>query len=154
MKITETTTDMKTDKSPLSITENESTITIKLPSTLKNIDLTSNEMKLFLSKMEITDSADVFAIDLVMREGMTNAVRHGSKGNPDKIIKFTLEYKNKTLVMEIEDEGDGFNWQNQKNNEANIEDDHGRGFSIMQEFFTEYKYNEKGNKLTLIKLLN
>jgi len=142
------------DKTPLKITRKTSAIFISLPSTLENIDKVSKEAKKFLLAMGITSSETIFATDLVLREGLTNAVRHGHNNNPDKIAKFSLDYENNTITMVIEDSGNGFNWKVCKDIEANIENDHGRGFSIMKEYFTTYEYNKKGNKLTLVKKLN
>ena len=53
--------------------------------------------------------------------------------------------------MEIEDEGDGFDWRTAVDRQPSMDADHGRGIIIMQRYASECRYNEKGNRLTLVK---
>lgn len=97
-----------------------------------------------------------FGVSVVMREGLTNAVRHGNKNNPEKLVWFTLFIKNDTLTMTIKDEGDGFDWEKTKKDcccggTSAVPLEHGRGVAIMKEYFDACDYNDKGNILTLKK---
>ena len=97
----------------------------------------------------------LFAINLAMREGLTNAVRHGNRYDPETLIflRMSLESRN-MVVLTIQDQGKGFSWQEA---DACIPDDgsdHGRGLAIMRAYCTDYSFNQKGNILTLKKKLS
>ncbi len=128
-------------------------LSILFRSSLENIDKVSDSAKIFLKNSSLDDH--IFAVCLVLREGLSNAVRHAHHSDSSKVIKFILRIKGSDLYMEIEDEGEGFDWKNiishldEKEPDAFV--DHGRGFKIMGKYFGEFWYNEKGNKLFLKK---
>ncbi len=124
-------------------------IVIYLGSSMGNIDLADKETKKFLKDLGLI--SDTFAVSLVMREGLTNAVKHGHNYDPNKIIKYSLSVQNKNLIMEIEDQGGGFNWRDVQQRLPETSRDHGRGLPIIKKYFTDYSFNEKGNKVILIK---
>lgn len=143
MSIAESTYDV--------IKEKES-IRFDFSSTMKNIDRVCDETICFLKDALEDIDTHLFPINLVIREGLTNAVRHGNAYNPAKKVKFELcIVKNEMIKMMIEDEGEGFNWEKQKSKVLSDDQDHGRGIIIMETYFTRYSYNEKGNILYLEK---
>ena len=94
----------------------------------------------------------LFPINLVIREGLTNAVRHGNASDPEKTVRFLLTIvNNKSIKLMIEDEGDGFDWRKQQKEDLPENMDHGRGIIIMDTYFSHYSYNDKGNILYLEK---
>ncbi len=136
------------------VVQTSDSINFHFSSTMKNIDEVCDRCTSYLvSKIEGV-AKQLFAINLVMREGLTNAVRHGNAGNPEKKVKFLLMItQNQILKLIIEDEGDGFDWRNQKEEGPRDDEDHGRGIIIIDTYFTSYSYNEKGNILFLEKNL-
>lgn len=135
------------------ITKTEESLSIALCSNMENIDRVSDETKFFLESKGL--SCIIFDVCLVLREGLSNAVRHAHHSDPQKMIHYILQVKGEDLVMEIEDQGEGFDWKTAihhvaKENQGPLLE-HGRGFKIMSEYVSEIKYNKKGNKLTLTK---
>ncbi|GAB6095808.1 hypothetical protein JCM14469_20610 [Desulfatiferula olefinivorans] len=129
-------------------------LTIELNSTMENIDRVDALVKTFLADRGLARHA--FAVRVVMREGLTNSVRHGHKHRPDKLIRFELSLSPERLIMVIEDQGEGFDWRtvrrdNLRKNDDDALTDHGRGFLIMDDYFDVCAYNEKGNRLILEK---
>ena len=61
-------------------------------------------------KCELDDSR-IFSLSLCMREGLTNAIKHGHQLDSEKIAHYTLTIKEKKIIIEIEDQGEGFNWK-------------------------------------------
>lgn len=118
-------------------------------STLENIDRADKETKGFLYKMGIDSEA--FAIRLVMREGTLNAVKHGNLGDSRKIIKYGLQLEENSIIIEIEDEGKGFDWSAHLGKEPALSSDSGRGLTIMRKYCTGIEYNPPGNRLVLRK---
>jgi len=129
-------------------------VSVTFSSTLDNVDRICEKVALFLER-EFRDMEEhFFAINLVMREALTNAVRHGNRLDPGKIVKFSLRINGKSSIeMVVEDQGDGFDWQKAKNSPPGDDDDHGRGLVIMTSYFSSCGYNRKGNRLVLEKKL-
>lgn len=120
---------------------------IRMASNMENIDRASVETQAFLHRHGL-DSL-VFSICLGMREALTNAVRHGNAGNPAAIITYHLNLTDKSIVLEVLDQGTGFNWRSPPKNDPHAEN--GRGIHIMKNYFNLFTYNEKGNHLILEK---
>ena len=121
-------------------------------STMKNIDDVCEQTTHYIqSKIQGIDLY-LFPINLVIREGLTNAVRHGNKSDPYKMVRFLLTiFDNKAIKLMIEDQGAGFDWRKLKNSDQPENEDHGRGIMIIGAYFSHYSYNDKGNILYLEK---
>ena len=136
------------------VSHGQNGLTIVLSSTMEMIDRADGLVKTLLEDRGLAKHA--FAVRVVMREGLTNSVRHAHKKDPFKLIRFNLRIKKDTLTMVIEDQGDGFDWKTIKAGSrsflsADFQKDHGRGFLIMGDYFDSCNYNDKGNILTLEK---
>jgi serine/threonine-protein kinase RsbW len=132
----------------------EDSIRIAFSSTLENIDDVCMQTTKYLLVHVKEIKKQLFAINLVLREGLTNAVRHGNASDPEKIVRFMLKIDSSDLIrLVIEDQGNGFDWQKQKHVKIPDDADHGRGILIMDTYCSRYFYNEKGNILYLEKRL-
>ncbi len=137
------------------VTQTLDSISFHFSSTMKNIDEVCEQSTRYLVSNIEGVKKQLFAINLVMREGLTNAVRHGNASDPTKNVKFNLKInEDRFLKLVIEDEGDGFNWKRQMKEKLPSDQDHGRGIIIIDTYFTSYSYNEKGNILFLEKNLS
>src|SRR6266480_950779 len=52
---------------------------------------------------------DIFAVRLALQEAVTNAIRHGNRGHPGKCVCVTYLVTTAEVLMEVEDQGTGFN---------------------------------------------
>ena len=134
------------------VTRKKDEITIFLNSTMENIDKADHETRIFLNENGLQYEA--FSVCLCLREGLTNAVTHGHRNDSSKIVRYFLKRTDRKLIMEIEDEGEGFDWKAVERKEPVFESDHGRGLSIIRKYFTRYEHNDKGNKILMVKDLN
>jgi len=144
---------MSLTKTVFDVLQKKGSIHFTFSSTLGNVDDVCEQALAYLrSRMKCIGSL-LFAVNLVTREGLTNAVRHGNSGDPGKLVKFKLSLENSESIIKIviEDQGGGFDWQKQQSVAALDEDDHGRGIKIMETYFNRYSYNAKGNILYLEK---
>ncbi len=90
-----------------------------------------------------------FALDLVLRETLNNAVIHGNKRDPECSIQFSIKLKDNRFIIVAEDEGAGFDWRSALHRESVRGYDHGRGFPILQSYCSVIELNEKGNEIRL-----
>jgi serine/threonine-protein kinase RsbW len=134
------------------VLQDNGSIQFTFSSTMENIDhVIIGVIDYLYSKMDgIKEHA--FSINLVLREGLTNAIRHGNANDPEKLVKLSLAIEDDRLIkVAIEDQGDGFDWKSQSEAEFPEDEDHGRGIFIIDSYFNRYSYNDKGNILYLEK---
>lgn len=122
-------------------------LTMRFSATLENVDAACNEV----NKMVIDRGAreSVFAIELLMREALNNAVLHGSRQDPAKTVECAVRFDQDHLVIQVHDEGDGFGWRSAIQETMATGSVSGRGLPIMKAYAAEVSFNEKGNELLL-----
>ncbi len=96
---------------------------------------------------------DIFAVRLALEEALVNAVKHGHKHDPRKRATFRYEVTAERVVLEVEDEGPGFDPGRVPDPlaEENREKPSGRGLFLMRAYMTSVTYNDRGNRVTLCK---
>jgi serine/threonine-protein kinase RsbW len=95
-----------------------------------------------------------FAIKLALEEAVTNAFRHGNKGDPSKRIFVRYEVTPERIEIEVEDEGEGFNPCHvpDPTQPEFIDRPHGRGIMLMRAYLDKVEYNACGNLVRLLKV--
>ena len=99
---------------------------------------------------------EISEFDYCLNEALTNAIEHGSKLDPNKLVYVAYTLQRDKLVIEIEDEGKGFDFKKvpDPTTAENIMQPRGRGIYIMKNYMDQVEYNEKGTKITLTKFLH
>ena len=124
-------------------------IRLSFSATLENVDRAANEVKDFFSRVHVKDRT--FDIILGIREALINSVTHGSRKDSKKNVTCTLRLEGDELIVEVEDEGAGFDWKARLDKNLPTREESGRGLALMKESFSKIKYIEKGNRLILIQ---
>jgi serine/threonine-protein kinase RsbW len=90
---------------------------------------------------------------IALDEAFVNAVKHGNKFDARKNVKITAEVSTKEARFTIEDEGEGFDVSAIPDpcDPENLFKTSGRGVLFIYNIMDEVKYNERGNRLTMIK---
>lgn len=90
---------------------------------------------------------------VALDEAFVNAVKHGNKFNAQKLVRITAEVSKKEAKFTIEDEGEGFDVQNIPDplDPENLFKTSGRGVLFIYNIMDEVKYNDRGNRLTMVK---
>ena len=124
---------------------------VSFSATLDHVDRVVEETKKFLVANHM--SAHMFDVTLVLREGLLNAVLDGNQLDEEMPVEFCMSLDHDTLVMEISDEGAGFDCQYHMGDIPTPAADSGRGLAIMEHYCDSVRFNDVGNKVTLtIKL--
>jgi serine/threonine-protein kinase RsbW len=97
-----------------------------------------------------SESSNLF---IALDEAFVNAVKHGNKFDMTKLVRITAEVSTKEARFTIEDEGEGFNVKEipDPTNVENLFKTSGRGVLIIHNVMDEVHYNERGNRLEMIK---
>ncbi len=87
-----------------------------------------------------------FAIKLALEEAVTNAFRHGNQKDPDKHITVRYEIDATKILIEIEDEGPGFDPGDVPDPTLPeyIDRPHGRGIMLMRAYLDTVEYIKGG----------
>lgn len=95
-----------------------------------------------------------FAIKLALEEALTNAYRHGNGCDPRKRIAIRYDVTPERIVIEVEDEGAGFNPGQvpDPTQPEFIDRPHGRGIMLMRAYLDQVEFNRSGNAVRLIKV--
>ncbi len=97
---------------------------------------------------------DIFGIRLGLEEAIVNAIRHGHKLDPNKRVQLAYCIDASQFLVEVRDEGPGFDPGNVPSPLApeNLERPGGRGVFLMNAYMTWIRYNETGNSVVLCKV--
>ena len=98
----------------------------------------------------------IFAIRLSLDEAMSNAIRHGNDSDPDKNVVVEYDITDDEFRASVTDEGCGFSPDQVPDPTLveNIKRPFGRGVMLMKAYMSEVIFNERGNRVTLVKRRN
>ncbi len=98
------------------------------------------------------DPTSCFAVRLALEEALTNAYKHGNKEDPNKSVIVDSSIEPHRIVIEIQDEGSGFDPGTvpDPTAEENLEIPSGRGLVLMQSFMTTVEVVAPGNRIRMV----
>ena len=90
---------------------------------------------------------------IALDEAFVNAVKHGNKNDPNKLLRITAELSPKEACFTVEDEGEGFNVRDIPDpcDPANLIRTSGRGVLLIYNIMDEVEYNAQGNRVKMVK---
>ncbi len=93
---------------------------------------------------------------LCLEELVRNAVEHGNKNDPSKIVGIAARIEAERVIVKIRDEGPGFqpphyrDWRDHTWSDEAILSERGRGLIIVRHYCEELRFNAEGNEATLM----
>ncbi|MFQ5628622.1 MAG: ATP-binding protein [bacterium] len=92
-------------------------------------------------------------VKVALIEALTNAMEHGNGLDPGKNVHVQAEYDHEQAVIQIVDDGKGFDIDTlpDPTHEDNLFRPRGRGIFMMRQFMDEVVYHKPGNHVTLVK---
>jgi serine/threonine-protein kinase RsbW len=94
------------------------------------------------------------AIELALSEALANAVVHGAKSDPSKIVECDVACdENRSLLIVVRDPGDGFDPATIPSpvRGQNLYSSHGRGVYLINQLMDEVKFMKNGTEIHMIK---
>ena len=97
--------------------------------------------------------SDIFAIHLAAEEAIVNAIVHGNKLDPSKVVQVACVVSPTLARIEVTDEGPGFDPGSVPDCrlEDRLDAPNGRGVMLMRTFMTRIEYNARGNRVLMEK---
>jgi serine/threonine-protein kinase RsbW len=99
---------------------------------------------------------DLFGVRLALEEAVINSIKHGHHHDPSKRVEVRYRVDRRRVLLEVEDQGEGFAPSTIPDPTAveNLDRCCGRGLLLMRSYTTWMRYNGRGNCLTLCKRLS
>lgn len=100
------------------------------------------------------DQQQEIDIMIALQEGLANAVLHGSRSDPSKVIRCTVDVTPEAITIVIRDPGQGFDTAvaTDSTDDGTNLTQHGRGLYLMRSLMDEVSYRHGGSELQLKKL--
>jgi serine/threonine-protein kinase RsbW len=130
---------------------------IRIESSMENLRIVENAIDEATALIGI--SQDNYGKVLVSAmEAVNNAIQHGNRSDPAKIVEIEISSMNDQLNITVTDEGPGFSPESvpDPTTPENIEALNGRGIYLMSHLADKIEYTEKGNsvKMTFKNILS
>jgi serine/threonine-protein kinase RsbW len=89
---------------------------------------------------------------VALDEAFVNAVKHGNKNDPGKLVRITAELTPNEASFTVEDEGEGFDIREIPDpcDPANLFRTSGRGVLLIYNIMDEVEYNAQGNRVRMV----
>jgi len=127
-------------------------IEFELPSDLKLMDGVLHYLIQRVAALGVIkpDASNLFT---ALDEAFVNAVKHGNKHDHSKLVRITADLSPKEARFTVEDEGQGFDVNDipDPRDPENLFKTSGRGVLLIYNIMDEVAYNERGNRLTMVK---
>src|SRR5580704_15728238 len=94
------------------------------------------------------------AVELALREALSNAVVHGNRLDAHKLVHVRCRCKvGKGISLTVSDQGQGFDPRTIPDplTVENLEADHGRGIHIMKLVMDEVSFEQRGTEVRMLK---
>lgn len=121
-----------------------------IPSEIGNLRLVEKIIDELSLELDLSD--EVYGNVLVATmEATNNAIIHGNNSDPDKNVRIEIQCKEKELMVHIEDQGVGFDYESvpDPTSPENLEKISGRGIFLMERLSDEILYLEEGRIVEL-----
>ncbi len=97
----------------------------------------------------------MFDIRLCLEEALINAMKYGNRLREDLSVDLEVEFDPAQVRLTVQDQGTGFDVKKLEDctEEKNLFRNRGRGVYLIHQLMDEVRYNEKGNRLVMVKSL-
>lgn len=134
------------------VRELHESIEFELPSAMSLMHIVLDYLMKRVEKQGVVKS-EQSNLFVALDEAFVNAIKHGNKYDPTKLIHVAAEISRHEARFTIEDEGEGFDVDSIPDplDPDNLFKTSGRGVLFIYNIMDEVKYNERGNRLTMVK---
>ena len=127
-------------------------IDFELPSDLSLMNVVLEYLLDRVDKMGLikSEQSNLF---VALDEAFVNAVKHGSRNDPTKLVRITAELSPHEAIFTVEDEGEGFDVREipDPRDPSNLFKSTGRGVLLIYNIMDEVEYSERGTRLRMVK---
>ena len=123
----------------------------EIPAVPGEVDAICLQLRSLLAEDRALAQLDRFAVELLAREALSNAVRHGCGSDPSKKVVFECRLGHRSVVLKVADDGNGFDWRSGLDRPPDDEASHGRGLQLYRIYASRHFFNASGNRILLVR---
>ena len=124
-----------------------------MPSTADAISPAVDQLMLHM-KLWCCITGEEFAVELALREALNNAVIHGNRGDPHKMVEIRCSgQRGRGIQVTVRDDGEGFDPSAVPSplTEQGLMAEHGRGIHLMKSLMDEVSFQCGGREVHMQK---
>lgn len=130
-----------------------------IPAKYQTLKISSDVQSLRLVERLIEDVCAVYNVSedsygnmmIAVTEAVNNAIHHGNKDNPEKLVKIGFESEDHKLIFSVTDEGEGFDHLGlpDPTDPSNVDKPSGRGVFLMKHLADFIQFEQNGRQVLL-----
>ncbi len=126
-------------------------IVVVIPAALKAVKAVRDLTKDFLMLNGVIDVDTLYDLELVVAEALINIIKHTYKFDISQLISYTIEMKNNSVEIKIQDFGPKVDQKNLKPRELTEPREGGLGLHLIRSLVDNWEYRDvcKGNLLLM-----
>jgi serine/threonine-protein kinase RsbW len=131
-------------------------VRVTLAADRKSVDPVVEQVMEAVRQMKCADGKED-AIELSLQEALANAVVHGAKEDPSKIVECVVACDDQAgILIIVRDPGPGFDPGTIPSCTMgeNLFSNHGRGIFLINQLMDEVKFHKNGTEIHMVKRLN
>lgn len=103
-------------------------------------------------RLAVPGSRATLNLRVAVGEAVSNAILYGNRERPDRDVEIRAEFAPDAVRVTVADQGEGFDPEAVADPTlpGNRDRSHGRGIFLLRQLMDEVRYNEKGNRVTLV----
>ena len=124
-----------------------------LPSRIEAIQRAASAAAEFVMRSGLNED-EAYAVDMAVREAVTNAVLHGNRQDEAKKVEVSFKTLPDAIEITVRDEGAGFNQENvpDPTDPQNLLKTNGRGILFMRNFMDEVEWSRHPEGGTVVRM--
>jgi serine/threonine-protein kinase RsbW len=131
-------------------------VRVTLAADRKSVDPVVEQVMEAVRQMKCADGEED-AIELSLQEALANAVVHGAKEDPSKVVECVVACDDQAgILIIVRDPGPGFDPQAIPSCTMgeNLFSNHGRGIFLINQLMDEVKFHKNGTEIHMVKRMN
>ncbi|MGB8064761.1 MAG: ATP-binding protein [Candidatus Sulfotelmatobacter sp.] len=128
-------------------------VSVMLAADRKSVDPVVEQVMHAVREMKSVNGKEE-AIELALQEALANAVVHGAKEDPTKVVEcLVMCDEQRGLLIIVRDPGEGFDPQAIPTCTMgeNLYSNHGRGIFLINQLMDEVKFHKNGTEIHMVK---
>lgn len=122
------------------------------PSDVRFVSPAVDEVVASCQRLAVPGSRATLNLRVAVGEAISNAILYGNRENPEKRVTIEADFEGDDVRVTVSDEGEGFDPDAVADPTlaANRDRSHGRGLFLLRTLMDDVRYNEEGNRVTLV----